>query len=215
MKKSNSQPQNKIEIQSLVKANGDFYHDLDEYNEKVALTHLKIAGEIAMWNDTRRFLEQQFRRNKCRNNHNNRIVPIEKRTKLYYKNYLFTDKKYLTTWDVFPSVFRSLLEEVLLKELTMNNFQYANKNYNYTDIYYNIDDKPVEIRFNKFNKSDWVLSEGSEINKDDIEILIKYRDGLIGFLDKCSHLINRYSLDSKRKCQKEIVRLTKIMNRNQ
>ena len=101
----------------------------------------------------------------------------------------------------------------MLKELTINNFNYTENNFNYTDIYYSFDDKPDEIRFNDFNKKEWLLSGGSEINKDDIEIMIKYRDGFINFLDKCDHLIKRHKLDSLRQCEKEIKRITKIMSK--
>lgn len=189
----------------------NFYHKLDEYNKKTVTKHLKIAGELAKWQSIRSLLEKQVRIHKCKNNKRNKIVPIEKRTKLYYDKFLFTKKKYLATWDAFPSKFRFLLEEVLKKELTINSFKYDDENFNYTDVYYNFDDDhpPYSI----YDQNEWILSPGSEMNKNDIEIMINYRKGIINFMDKCHHLVSRFGIDKKKICENEIKRVTKIMSK--
>ena len=130
---------------------------------------------------------------------------IMKTTKWLYKG-----RKQISTMDVFPSKFKAYLEDVLVKELKTNRF-------NYIAIYYRHDEKPDELRYEEFDKNEWLLSEGLQMSPNDIYVMEKYKESFLNFFDRCVNMLKCYEKDKDygyryRDVKKERDRIINMMN---
>ena len=166
---------------------GDLYYDeLDDFNKNIVLRHLKIAGKIAMWVNIRKFLKDQIHHKKSKSTKNKSYYPVNSITRHYYTNYIFLGKKNITSWDYFPSQFNSKMENIMIEEMTTKNF-------NYIPIYYCLEDKPSELHFSDFDENEWVLSEGLEMSRNDIQIVEKYKILFVDFWDLCIRMMGKHN----------------------
>ena len=112
--------------------------------------------------------------------------------------------------DVFPSKFKAYLEDVLVKELNTNRF-------NYIAVYYRHEEKPNGLRYSDIDKNEWMLSEGAQMTPNDIYVMEKYKENFIKFLDICVNVLNCYENDKKfgyrySDVKKERDRVVKVIN---
>ncbi|CAH6419121.1 Hypothetical protein HVR_LOCUS315 [uncultured virus] len=124
------------------------YEDLNPINKEIVLKHYKIAGAIDMWNNIKTFLIEQVHRNKSIVKRKKYTV-ADPLTKYYYDKYLFRGQKQLTGMDPYPCYFKSYLEDFLVSELNTKRF-------NYVRVYYSRDTIPDELKFDSFNREEWI-----------------------------------------------------------
>ena len=182
------------------------YSELDAKNKEIVKRHLKIAGEMNIWKHINSLLMDKFYEKKSeiiKNKH----IPTDLITKHYYEKYLLMGKSKITNIDIYPCSFQSYLESILYGELTQKNF-------NYICVYYGDDGKPEELKFDTFDKNDWLLSNREEMTSSDINVMKKYKSGFLLFLDKCvnmlSYLKNTKCVEYKYEIVKE--EQTRIIN---
>lgn len=176
------------------------FDELDEYNKKIVLKHLKISGRMRHCLQIRNHLIKEIHEKKCTQKRT-KFYPNDLIVDKYYNNYLHTGKKMISSWDVFPCSFQSFLENILLKEMTIRNF-------NFIEVYYGCDRD-----WNMFDVTKWTLSNNSFMTPKDIEIMECYRTRFIGFLTRYVGLINKYGVDKKKECEKELIRIVNAMNK--
>jgi hypothetical protein len=116
----------------------------------------------------------------------------------------------MSSLDEFPSAFKAYLEDFLIIELRTNNFYYI-------PIYYS--KKPEQLRYDDFNKNEWLLSDDIDMTLNDVDIMKKYKINFLNFIKKCENILLYFQ--NKENCQykyikikTEVDRMTKIMNIN-
>jgi hypothetical protein len=184
------------------------YDDLDNLNKIIVNRHLRMAGSLKMWEDITTWLIKEIH-NKKSMIIRKKYMPTDSITKYYYDKYLFKGGKQLSSFDVFPSTFQSSLEQVLIRELSTK--------FNFPVVYYRHKDKPNELKYSDFDKNEWQLSEGFEMNSNDICVMEKYKEEFIKFLDSCVSLIETFnntgrSIYEHNRVKKERDRIVKVMN---
>lgn len=184
-----------------------YYHDLDPANKQIVLKHLKIDGELMMWDNIRDYLIEQIHQKKSTRTFRAGCVTYKishATCQYYYRNYLFAKRRVLSSID-FPGAFKSRLENVLIRELTTPNF-------NYITVYYNEDAKPDELKFSHYDQDEWLLSDGPEMSENDVSIMEKYKMGFITLLVKCTTIVQEFEEDIDNRCRRETKRIMKAMN---
>lgn len=179
------------------------YEDLDPINREIVTKHLKISGEIKMWDNIKSWLIDQIHHKKSVII-KGKYIPTDKITSHYY------NKKQLTSFDKFPSAFQCYLEELLVDELKTTNF-------NFIAVYYGHDSKPDELKYSDFDKNEWILSEGLQMTLDDVTIMEKYKRNFINFVDSCVNMLKCYEKSKNYKYKYTIVnkernRIVKAIN---
>lgn len=205
-------PSNKMDASSFPAGRPDDipYEKLDPVNKEIVNRHFRLAGEIHMWCEITSWLIRQFHHKKAKNRGPQYIV-TDNTTKYYYDNYIYKGEEQLTSMDTFPASFQAYLENVLLKEIKTNKF-------NYVAVYFNHHHKPDALKYSEFNKDDWLLSEGLQMSPSDIEVMEKYKKNFINFLDKCLDILKCFENDTNvgyrySDIKKERDRIVKVMNK--
>lgn len=177
----------------------DLYLDeLDNFNKKVVLKHLKISGQIQMWIKIRNSLLKQIREKKSKQK-GNKFMSYTKLTKHYYKNYLFM-KDFNNL-----SIFKCYMENSMIKEMSTDKM-------NYVPIYYGHEYKPEEFKYDKYEKNEWKLSSRKGMSNNDKQIMEKYKIGIIKFLRECIKIMQKNKIQEAKRCEKFYDKLRKKMN---
>ena len=179
-----------------------YFDELDDFNKKIVLKHLKISGKIKQWLRIRVHLKDEMHQKKCtlkRTKYHPNDLIIDR----YYRNYLHTGKKVMNSWDMIPYSFQGLLENVMLKEM-------STKKFNYIPIYYG--EAPRDFNYNNFDIDKWTFSDHNYMTPEDIDIMEKYKSRYITFVTKCVKLINKYRMDRGGKYSNELIRIINVMN---
>jgi hypothetical protein len=159
---------------------GITYEQLADNLKPILDVHLRLAGGIEMWCNIRSFLIDQM--------HQKKSSLIRKRykitdpiTNLYYSKYLFEGKRKISSLDIFPCSYKSVLEDVIAAQMPWE--------FRVTSIYYNHMNKPDRFRYSDFDESEWSLSIGDTMSPNDIEVMQRYKTGLVQFLDLCLNVV--------------------------
>lgn len=177
-----------------------YYDELDNFNKKIVLKHLKISGKINTWIEIRRYLIKQIQDEKCKQTLK-RYKPLSILAEIYHKDYLMFNK-----FDNL-SIYKCYLENTMIKEMTTNRMNYIN-------IYYANVEKPNDFKYMEFNEEEWKLSKGQNMNDNDCQIMEKFKNGLLVFLNECVDLMKEKKIDGVKRCITNLNRKTKLMNRS-
>ena len=91
-----------------------------------------------------------------------------------YKQILWTNKSWLTTHDIFPSDFKSKMEDELFKKLEASGYETTIDD---TDVYYGRNQGII------LDEESYVLSNNTELTVNDKEIIKKYADDHLALLE--------------------------------
>lgn len=188
--------------------NYDEIYKLNEKDRAIVDRHLKLAGELNMWMEINSWLIDQIHDKKSKMGKGG-YVPPNALTRKYYAKYLYRGQNGISSLDTFPSLYKSALEDIMYRELGKPTFDG-------TVIYYGHDNKPDDLKFDHFDKNEWSLSEGFEMNEADMAVMEKYKREFLEFLDKCVGILLPFAMEKRNKykyteAKKEYMRLVKVM----
>lgn len=191
------------------------YEELPELDRKEVDRHIRLSAQLVRWRSIQSHLIDQIHQNKLTKRPNGGwYQPKDPVTKSYYDKYLFLGLKTMVDGH-FMGPFRCYLEDVLARNL--------DSKFDFTVIYYKPDElsPAMEIArgdFHTFAEEDWALDKCPHMTERDIEILRRYRDGLIAFLDSCTDIVKSSEIDHKkdpygaRECSKMAKKIARITN---
>lgn len=156
------------------------YEDLDPINKEIVTKHYVIAGFIRKWSNIQNWLIDQFHDKKAIWKNGKYYLP-NSQSKLYYQQYLFWGKHGSSTMDPYPSMFNCHLENVLIRELKTDKFDFIS-------VYYGHDIKPEYLKYDTFNKDDWILSQDQSMTLEDIAIMERFKTQFLEFLNYCVNI---------------------------
>lgn len=160
------------------------YEIKDKTQKQIILKHLKFCGEMRMWHFIQLWLIQQVKVRKCISFQFERYH-FTKTTGNYYERFFYHSyKDRITDVDVFLGLFRALLDKGLCNDYKKYPRPKTSKCSTIDDIYYSSHNKPEDIRFSDFNYHKWIISEGPELSPGDLDLLNKYKEGVIGFMER-------------------------------
>lgn len=186
----------------------DTYNELSMQHQNLILKHLKLSGELTKWFDLRIYhLLNEFHEKKNISIIDSRIG-FTKDVEKYYKKWVFHGKSCMSSFDTFPSAFRSELEEVLFNESELIGYD---NSFDRTDVYYSRVLKPKHLTFSEFDKNEWSLDKSIHMTKHDLHIMEKYKTEFITFLNECVRIMKENNRDKDKTCEKEKNRIIRMM----
>lgn len=110
-----------------------YLNELNAIDQKIVYKHLRLSGQIRMYENIRNHLIDQIHKNKS----------IKKKVRYhpqglvskYYDKYMFENKSEIVMGTPLILLLRSELENTMVSEL-------STKNFNYIPIYYAVEEKP-------------------------------------------------------------------------
>lgn len=187
----------------------DAIYNLNTKARTIVDHHLKLAGELHMWDGINSWLIDQIHEKKSKTGKGG-YVPQNALTRKYYLRYLFRGLQGITSLDYpYPTLYKSALEDIMYRELGKPTFDA-------TLVYYDHESKPDDLKYDGFDKEQWLLSEGFEMSPEDIKVMERYKEGFLEFLDKCEKILLDFVTEKDNKykytdAKKEHTRLLKIM----
>jgi hypothetical protein len=177
-----------MDINVWPKGSNILYLNLSKTGKETVDKHLRLAGNIKIWESLTNWLIDEF--------HAKKSVFYDKKFNIqdeiainYYTKYLFKGNDQITSLDVFPCEFMSHLETVLSEELTLNGCS----DFNFMDVYYGREDNmPTELRYETYDKTIWSLDNNYSMTVTDIDIMDRYKTELIKFIDDCLRVLSPY-----------------------
>src|SRR5262245_9370274 len=109
---------------------------------------------------------------------------------LCFTNVLFRGIQRTSSSGAYPSEFQSLLQSTLVDELGQLPFSWSN-------VYYAHHTKPNGLKFDSFNPSSWLLSDGPSLNDHDRWIFMCHRVNFENLLDVCLEVTSVYGEKSE------------------
>lgn len=182
---------------------GTPYEHLDSKTKEIVLKHLKIAGSFDKWLDIRYFLMEQFHTKKAFFKRKKYSIQ-DPLASIYYRKYVFMGKEYINSLTPFPCDFKTNMEEILASELDEVGFDT-------TSVYYQNPLKPAHLRFDEFEKGEWILSDGPKMSHKDKQTLENFKKGVLNLVEDCITMMKNHEKEDN-DCKKEYKRLLKKMN---
>lgn len=176
-----------------------YLHELNDKDQLIVYKHLRMSGQIRMYNSIRQYLTEQIHHKKSEKK---RVKFYPKgKTLEYYEKYIFEGKSQISSLTHIFCLLKSELEETLKLECPMNNF-------NYVQIYYSGDKKPAELLYDSYEQTNWELSTGLEMSVRDIEIMENYKTSYLSFLQSAISCVR--PCPNRHKLEKQYEKLVKI-----
>jgi hypothetical protein len=216
-------PWDRADHRIIIERVRDSYNRILPEHQDIILRHLRLSGELQMWEYCRVHLRYELivkkgvPKPKPRSRERTLPDPL---SKAYHDTWVGWGKRGLIMHLELMD-FRHCLYRLMRDELGVSEDMYDGNNgsYNLWDVYGGHPKHPQNLRFDQFNPNDWQLNSGHTMTSHDIEIMERFKQGIQPFIERCLELLRRYDnrentymRNEYRKCLKWHKRITNSMN---